>query len=321
MADQYDYDYDQSDQGQYAYDDPANDSYNESYYDANNYAASDYYSAEPNTDEYSNVPVSHSDPSNHKFFEDVNYMDSTGKDFIANMTSNPLAQVGFSYAENFLQQQAENQNFPMMLSTLKYYFNVNTPYVLKKLQLIIFPFRHKSWTRKFFRDESIGIEAYLPPKEDINAPDLYIPLMSFVTYVLLYGFLLGVSNRFTPELLATVSSRTIAILILELAVIKAAFFILPNALEVKIYDLIAYIGYVFVGVNVSLLSGYLFGNTVLFGTAIILGLSMSTFMVKTLRLVFPTGYDMGVQQSTSLRNYFLLVVAVIQIVISFYLST
>ena len=51
---------------------------------------------------------------------------------------------------------------------------------------------------------------YAPPREDINAPDLYIPgtpsfgkivnlVMAFVTYILLSAFLSGVQGHFSPE--------------------------------------------------------------------------------------------------------------------------
>lgn len=40
-----------------------------------------------------------------------------------------------------------------------------------------------------------GRLAYKPPVHDINAPDLYIPLMAFGTYVVLSGFSLGVFGR------------------------------------------------------------------------------------------------------------------------------
>ena len=33
------------------------------------------------------------------------------------------------------------------------------------------------------------------PRDDVNAPDLYIPIMSFVTYVLVYGLALGLLNQ------------------------------------------------------------------------------------------------------------------------------
>jgi hypothetical protein len=36
----------------------------------------------------------------------------------------------------------------------------------------------------------------LQPKFDVNAPDLYIPTMAYVTYVLLVGYILGLKNAF-----------------------------------------------------------------------------------------------------------------------------
>lgn len=35
---------------------------------------------------------------------------------------------------------------------------------------------------------------YAPPRDDMNAPDLYIPLMSFITFVLVTGLLKGTNN-------------------------------------------------------------------------------------------------------------------------------
>lgn len=39
----------------------------------------------------------------------------------------------------------------------------------------------------------------LTPREDINAPDLYIPLMAFITYILVAGFVFGVQRRLTKH--------------------------------------------------------------------------------------------------------------------------
>jgi hypothetical protein len=36
---------------------------------------------------------------------------------------------------------------------------------------------------------------YQPPRDDINAPDMYIPVMALVTYVLLVGISLGTSSK------------------------------------------------------------------------------------------------------------------------------
>ena len=64
---------------------------------------------------------------------------------------------------------------------LKHHFNVSNSYVIRKLRLVVFPWRHKPWTRKLRRSET-GISEFQPPRDDLNAPDLYIPgtLLRFV---------------------------------------------------------------------------------------------------------------------------------------------
>ncbi len=39
----------------------------------------------------------------------------------------------------------------------------------------------------------------MQPKFDVNAPDLYIPSMAYVTYVLVVGCVLGVRDAFSPD--------------------------------------------------------------------------------------------------------------------------
>jgi hypothetical protein len=46
---------------------------------------------------------------------------------------------------------------------------------------------------------------YAPPSHDENAPDLYLPLMSFITYVVLTSYVKGTNGKFTPEVLSQVS--------------------------------------------------------------------------------------------------------------------
>ena len=61
------------------------------------------------------------------------------------------------------------------VSALKHYFNVSNYYVLNKLFLVLFPWTHKPWSRK----QAVGVNGqegwYLPPRDDINSPDMYIP--------------------------------------------------------------------------------------------------------------------------------------------------
>jgi hypothetical protein len=39
------------------------------------------------------------------------------------------------------------------------------------------------------------MEGYKPPRDDVNSPDLYIPAMALVTYVLLTGIVAGTEHK------------------------------------------------------------------------------------------------------------------------------
>ena len=56
----------------------------------------------------------------------------------------------------------------------------------------------------------------MQPKYDTNAPDLYIPSMAYLTYVLLVGYVLGLRNAFSPDALAATASSALVWLVLEL---------------------------------------------------------------------------------------------------------
>jgi hypothetical protein len=50
----------------------------------------------------------------------------------------------------------------------------------------------------YFQDWSVKYEqdGLVQPRYDINAPDLYIPTMAYVTYVLVAGLVLGMQDRY-----------------------------------------------------------------------------------------------------------------------------
>ena len=58
-------------------------------------------------------------------------------------------------------------------------------------------------------------------KERIEYPDLYLPLMSFITYVLLIAFNYGQSANFSPEIFGRTSTKDFAILALYTIVLKS----------------------------------------------------------------------------------------------------
>jgi protein transport protein YIF1 len=88
------------------------------------------------------------------------------------------AQIGLHVMGNVMGTSQEYVRF-LNTRALKPYFNVSTSYVLRKICLLMFPWRHKPWSRQMRRNEVSGAtEGFKPPREDINAPDLYIPGIS-----------------------------------------------------------------------------------------------------------------------------------------------
>lgn len=115
-----------------------------------------------------------------------------------------MANVGGEYVQRNL-----GGYLPTMV-TLRPLFNVSNSYVLHKLRVILFPWRHRPWSRAQRspsgggaavggvpprgseygaqvsdgsewagsagkRNQQLSLEGYAPPREDVNAPDLYIP--------------------------------------------------------------------------------------------------------------------------------------------------
>jgi protein transport protein YIF1 len=59
----------------------------------------------------------------------------------------------------------------------------------------------------------------VPPKLDLNAPDMYIPAMAFVAYMLMVGIAFGRHDKFTPELVGLQASSALAWYLFEVCVI------------------------------------------------------------------------------------------------------
>lgn len=138
------------------------------------------------------------------------------------------------------------------MSALKHYFNVSNSYVANKLWIVLFPWRHRPWSRQQRMSNNTQDVFYLPPREDINSPDMYIPMMALVTYILLSTLLAGLRGAFKPELLGYTTTQAISVMLLEILTIKLGTFLLAISSSSQLLDLVAYSGYKFVGVIVSL---------------------------------------------------------------------
>ena len=137
------------------------------------------------------------------------------------------------------------------VSALKHYFQVSNSYVVNKLFLVLFPWRHKPWTRKQTTGRNGQEGCYLPPREDINSPDMYIPVMSLVTYVLLSTLIAGIRGKFQPDLLGNTAITASIIIALEIVVLKLGCYLLGINNDSQLLELVAYSGYKFVGAIVT----------------------------------------------------------------------
>eukprot|EP01104_Vermistella_antarctica_P014550 TRINITY_DN4606_c0_g2_i3.p1 TRINITY_DN4606_c0_g2~~TRINITY_DN4606_c0_g2_i3.p1 ORF type:complete len:325 (+),score=87.08 TRINITY_DN4606_c0_g2_i3:253-1227(+) len=239
-----------------------------------------------------------------------------------NFAESPFTQIGLDYGQKLMGSSTEYMeqsiNRWVTSETLKFYFNVNTSYVMNKIKLLLFPLSHKSWKRRVVRDDSSNVQNYLPPRDDINSPDLYIPIMAFVTYVMVYGFLIGTQSKFTPAVLGGTASTALGILLIEVVTLKICFYLMSNTYPVPLLDLICYGCYVFVGAVATILVQILFGTLPATAAWVVTSLFMAIFMVKTMRmLVLP---DANSTSPSNRRNYFLLFAALVQFVVNFFLS-
>ncbi|CCU82268.1 ER to Golgi transporter Yif1 [Blumeria hordei DH14] len=181
-----------------------------------------------------------------------------------NFITDPTAQMGFQVGQTALKHGTEymEQNFNryVNVSALKHYFKVSNGYVVNKLVLVLFPWRHKPWSRK----QSVGANGqegwFLPPRDDLNSPDMYIPLMALVTYILLSTILRSLRGAFEPELLGYNSTFALFIVIIEIALLKLGCYLLSISNESQLLDLVAYSGYKFVGTIVTLLISEIFNR-------------------------------------------------------------
>lgn len=76
--------------------------------------------------------------------------------------------------------------------------------------------------------------------------------MALVTYILLSTLLAGLRGAFQPELLGYTATTAFAIVIFEILGLKLGCYLLSISNESQLLDLVAYSGYKFVGIIVTL---------------------------------------------------------------------
>lgn len=206
-------------------------------------------------------------------------------------------EIGKSVLERsgrYVNERMERVNFV----SLRGYFNVDNRFVLRKLSLMMFPFNNNEW--------AFGSE------DGLSRPELYIPTMSFVSYIVLRALYLGLEGKFSPERLGMMFSRSV---FLELGCIVAVrisgYFI---DVHLHVLDILAYDGYKYV--SVLLLQLFRFRYYVRAIVGMYLYVSFFFFLSRSLkRRVLG---EHGGQKSKKI--YYLFAVVLVQVVIIFLLS-
>lgn len=233
--------------------------------------------------------------------------------------NDPMASMAVQYGSSLAGQGKEymHKNIEKYVSTtkLKYYFAVDTSYVGKKLALIFFPFTHSDWSIRFNHDEPVA------PRDEVNAPDLYIPVMALVTYLLTTGVVMGVQNRFTPEQLGIQASSALVWLVLELLIIMLSLYILNVNTDLRYMDILAYSGYKYIGMIAVLLAGLLFKYAGYYLLLLWFSFSTAYFLLKTLRIqILPHTEADGFTRGSKRSLYLILSISIMQPILMWWLT-
>jgi len=167
------------------------------------------------------------------------------------MVTNMAMQYGQNVVEHSKEVIDRELNKYISASRVKYYFSVDNKYVIKKLSLLLFPFTHRDWGVRYNPEEP------LQPRYEVNAPDLYIPVMAFVTYVLISGISLGLQNRFSPEMLGIQASSVIIWAVMEVLAMWVTLYVLNIQTPLKVLDLFAFSSYKYVGMIATILVSFI----------------------------------------------------------------
>ncbi|ETN82381.1 Hrf1 family protein [Necator americanus] len=224
--------------------------------------------------------------------------------------ADPMMQAAQQFGGQFAEQQKESA------FNLKYYFTVDNSYVGKKLGILLFPFIHSDWSLKYG-----GGEDPVPAKEDVNAPDLYIPLMAFITYILVSGFVLGTQGRFSPEMLGILTSNAFIWIIIENIIIFVSKYVLNISQSLSVWHSLAYSTYKFVGMIICLLMFMAGGKSSYYCALAYTSLALVFFLLRTVKNFIFDSHHFGGEDGRKRKLTLILFILVSQPLIMWWLTS
>lgn len=294
----------------------SNDPYSAMYNDQttqqmNYYPTADPYN--PYSNQFQPTPLQPNQPT-----PGPNQFQSPMPAFDPNVINNQFVAAGaqlFQNSVNAYSQDIMNKGRSWFDNSLKYYFAVDTGYVLKKLLLLFFPFAQKDWLPKYTTNEQVA------PRDDINVPDLYIPCMAFVTYILTAGSIFGLKNAFSPEKLGIQASYALFWLILEVAICLMILYLMNIRNTLGFFHLISYCSYKFVFM-IFMVSSYVLIESSYYWILIYSSISLGYFLIRSLNTTIQTNPNaIAAHGTTKVGLYLILGLAFVQPFIMYWLTS
>jgi len=135
---------------------------------------------------------------------------------------------------------------------------VNHEYVLRKLAVLGFPWK-RDWLSLSRQSNQLGtmqtegtgrreVTTTTLLKCDVEDAELYVPLMGFLTYLVLFAVEMGLAGAFKPSIFATCFEWSVFITLLETGIAKFAFTAIDSS--VSFVDLLAFTSYKYVYLSV-----------------------------------------------------------------------
>ncbi|WKY11806.1 hypothetical protein Q1695_003405 [Nippostrongylus brasiliensis] len=233
-------------------------------------------------------------------------------DFMAD----PMMKAAQHFGGQFAEQQKEKISKYLSTFNLKYYFCVDNSYVGKKLGILLFPFAHRDWSLKY-----TGSDDPVPAKDDVNAPDLYIPLMAFITYVIISGFVLGTQGRFSPEMLGILTSNAFIWIIIENIIIFVSKYVMNISQSLTVWHSLAYSTYKFFGMIICLLMFMGGGKTFYYCTLVYTSLALVFFLLRTVKNFVFQSHHFGGEDGRKRKLILILFILVSQPLIMWWLTS
>ncbi|CAD6186542.1 unnamed protein product [Caenorhabditis auriculariae] len=272
----------------------------------------DYYSQQQNqgfsatpqpfNENYNNPPSFAPAPQAPAYNQNANFGGFQPQQFM----SDPMLMAAQQFGGQFAEQQKEKLSKYLGTFNLKYFFAVDNSYVGKKLFIMFFPFFHRDWSLKYY-----GSTEPYPAKDDVNAPDLYIPLMSFLTYILVSGFVLGTQGRFSPEVLGILTTNALIWIILENIVIFFSKYVMNISQTLSVWHSVAYSTYKFAGMIFCLLMFIGGGKMFYYGSLVYTSFMLVVFLLRSVSQIILQGPSFPGDQEAKKRKLMLVLFVVV----------